>query len=81
MFIKHIRGNNWKPPYNGEFLFECKSYQIQPMDESKFLMHLDHNVSFEVSKDGDQLYIMNENGRTIDSHDWSDVKSAGVNFN
>jgi len=70
MFIKHIRSEKWDEP--GEFVFEVRSYSIRSMGEDKLLVMAEdgQGTAFEVHKDGDELYIMNDNGRTIDSYVW-----------
>lgn len=75
MFIKHIRSpRNWEE--HGEFVFECHSYSLRPMVEANgddgnlLLVMTDKGDAFEVHKDSDELYIMNDNGRTIDSYAW-----------
>lgn len=81
MFIKHIRSKKWDKP--GEFVFEVKSYSICSMGDDKLLVMAEdgQGTAFEVHKDGDELYIMNDNGRTIDSYVWpKPVKEAVEDF-
>ena len=78
MIIKHIRSpQKWEQ--HGEFVFQCTAYSIQQMDEEKLLVMAQDGggTAIEVFKGFDELYIMNDNGRTVDSCIWPKPAQAG----
>ncbi len=80
MIIKHIRGSeNWDVPC--DFVLQANSYTVQEMDDNRilFMAQDGHGTAFEVFKGDDELYIMNDNGRTIDSYVWPKGQLVEVN--
>lgn len=66
MFLKHIR-RNWDVN-GGTHVFECGGYSIKPLDNSILLFELDSGVAFEFNDETDDMYVTNNDGRTIDSY-------------
>ena len=80
MFVRHIDEKRT------ETLYECDSVAIKdcPSDEGEpgvmvtMTSDLTREMTLFMPKQGNELYVMNNNGRTIDSYRWSEYDGPPV---
>ena len=63
----------------GESVYECRQVSLYPQDENRVIISMEGNVPdktvhVDVNKEETEVYLMNNEGRTIDSYRWLDDK-------
>ena len=76
MFIKIVRCKQKDIPYR-EQMFECEAYNfVQTTSDSKIKLlsldqHLKRHLTIEIDPNREEIYVLNNDGKTIDSYIWS----------
>ncbi len=82
MFVRWITNKNI------EHLYEAKSIHFERLIsggpvKNLLSVRLEHTgggeTQLDIPRDGDELYIMNNNGRTIDSYQWEVNQTVAQN--